>query len=152
MISVQICCNDDNGINTGRVTRMDFDQYELECEDTLWPPRGVSLHFRAAHFARGRNSSQIKIGRDIWRNFAGIGGGGNIFWISVRMAGVDCIGLMNYLMTLKYWRANAGECYLFDRFNEKKPIVPKEFFASRETLTSTPELLGRDPVEPKFGE
>jgi hypothetical protein len=127
VISVQICCNDDNGINTGRVTRVDFDQYELECEDTLWPPRGIRLNFREES-----QGTHMRLGRDEWRAIYGIGGGGNIFWISTRMAGVDCIGLMNYLMTLKYWHATAGECYLFDHFNDKKPIVPKEFFASRE--------------------
>jgi hypothetical protein len=132
VIGVQLCCNDENGIDTGRVIRVDFDQYELECEDINWPPRGVSLRFRAAHFAKRRNNTQIKIGRDIWRDIAGIGGGGNIFWISTRMSGADCIGLMNYLMRLKYWHATAGECYLFDHFNEKKPIVHSEFFKSRE--------------------
>lgn len=128
MISVQICCNDDNGISTGRAIRIDFDQYELEVEDTLWPPRGVSFQWND-----GISPTKIKFGRDIWRPALPSGGGGNIFWSAIRMSGVDCIGLMNYLMTLKYWHANAGECYLFDHFNDKQPIVPKEFFASRES-------------------
>ena len=145
MLTVQICCNDDNGIPTGRVTRVDFDLYELEVEDTLWPARGVSIRYRAAHFAKGRNNTQVRFGRDIWRNIGGMGGGGNIFWSAIRMSGVDCIGLMNYLMTLKYWRANAGECYLFDHFNDKQPIVPKEFFASRHEAIP---IEGRDPLEP----
>ena len=134
MISVQLCCNDDNGINTGRVIRVDFDQYELECEDTLWPPSGIKLSFREE--AQG---TYMRLGRDDWRTIFGMGGGGNIFWISVRMAGVDCIGLMNYLMTLKYWHATAGECYLFDQFNAKKPIVPQEFFKSRAAGAASPD-------------
>jgi len=126
MLTVSICCNDEHGIDTGRVTRVDFDEYELECEDTLWPPRGVSLSFREE-----TQGTYMRLGRDEWRAIYGVRGGGNIFWRSVRMRGVDCIGLMNYLMTLNYWHATAGECYLFDQFNDKKPIVPKDFFASR---------------------
>lgn len=136
MINVQICCNDDYGNHTGRVIRFDFDLYELEVEDTLWPPRGVRMH--VADNATGSLltfPSRVKFGRDTWRPAALGGGGGNIYWRVIRMSGVDCIGLMNYLMRLKYWHATAGECYLFDRFNGKKPIVPRDFFASRQEQT-----------------
>lgn len=128
MIHVQICCNDDNGSFTGRAIRVDFNEYELTVEDSLWPPRGVSVAFSV--------DSRVRFGRDIWRVSGGLEGyGGNIFWRNLRLSGVDAIGLMNYLMTLKYWRADAGECYLFDHFNERTPIVPKEFFASRQGET-----------------
>jgi hypothetical protein len=80
VLNVSICCNDDNGIDTGRVIRVDFDEYELECEDTLWPPRGVRLSFREeAH------GTYMRLGRDEWRAIYGIGGGGNIFWRSVML-------------------------------------------------------------------
>ena len=129
MINVSICCNDDYGSFTGRVTRISFDQYELDIEDTLWPPRGVSVSFREDL----RPGPHVKFGRDIWRLCNGLEGyGGNIFWRNIRLHGVDAIGLMNYMMTLKYWRAESGECYLFDQFNAKQRIVPQHFFASRE--------------------
>lgn len=146
MINVQICCNDDNGIHTGRVIRFDFDVYELEVEDTLWPPRGVRMHVKPN--ASTLFPELVRFGRDMWRPVLLGGGGGNIFWRVIRMRGVDCIGLMNYLMTLKYWHANAGECYLFDHFNEKTPIVPKEFFASRDKHTD----VGQGPVQTTLSE
>ena len=121
-VTVSFCCQDDHGLFTGRATRFDCQEYELEVGDTLWPACGAQLKI-----ADGR----IKVGRDIWRPFHGSGGGGNIFWLSFRVAGVDAIGIMNYLMTLKWWRAQAGECYLFDQFNAKQPIIPREFFESR---------------------
>lgn len=47
MLNVSICCNDEHGNHTGRVTRVDFDLYELEIEDTLWPPRqAIPLNVR----------------------------------------------------------------------------------------------------------
>jgi hypothetical protein len=138
MITVSICCNDDNGFSTGRAVRIDFDQYELELEDTLWPPRGVKFEWN------GPAPTKIKFGRDIWRPVVLAGDGGNIFWQNIRMTGIDCIGLMNYLMTLKHWRANAGECYLFYQFNAKKPIVPKDFFKSREPVTTPCDPGGRE--------
>jgi hypothetical protein len=131
MINVQLCCNDDNGIFTGRAVRVDFGDYELTCEDTLWPPRGVAVAFRES--GARNNRPAVCFGRDIWRPCNGLEGfGGNIFWRNLRMHGVDVIGLMNYLMQLKYWHATEGECYLYDKFNAKQRIVPAEFFASRE--------------------
>ena len=127
MLHVQICCNDQNGLFTGRATRVDFNEYELTVEDSLWPPVGVKVQF---------TDTRVKFGRDIWRPTPGLGGyGGNIFWRGLRMSGIDCIGLMNYLMTLKHWRADAGECYLFDQFNSKQPIDPRAFFRSRHKQT-----------------
>ena len=134
MLNVSICCNDDNGNHTGRVIRVDFDLYELEIEDTFWPPRGVRIHWMDGSNG-GVFSNRVRFGRDIWRPAIPGGFGGNIYWRTLRMSGVDCIGLMNYLMTLKYWHATAGECYLYDHFNEKKPIVPRDFFKSREEQT-----------------
>ena len=138
MLNIQICCNDDYGIFTGRATRIYFNEYELTVEDTLWPSRGVAVKFD--------NPGNVRFGRDIWRQSYGLGGyGGNIFWRNIKLHGVDAIGLMNYLMTLKYWHATEGECYLFDQFNSKRRIVPKDFFASRhEQATGVP---GRGPVD-----
>jgi hypothetical protein len=129
MVVVSFCCNDDYGTFTGKVIRFDCQEYELECEDTWWPPRGVKFEYRTFGDLQG---FEIRLGRDIWRRAWGGAYGGNIFWRTFQVAGVDALGMMNYLMRNKYWHATAGECYLYDQFNAKRPIVPGEFFKSRE--------------------
>jgi hypothetical protein len=129
MIHVSFCCNDDYGNFKGSAWRISFSEYELDVEENLWPPHGVGLKFDET--MRADQSGRLKVGRDIWRPYAGRCGGGNIYWQMVRMAGIDAIGIMNYLMRLKHWHAEGGECYLFDQFNAKQLIDPRTFFATR---------------------
>jgi hypothetical protein len=137
VITVSFCCDDDYGSLTGKAIRVDFQKYELSVVDTLWPPAGVTLSFQLAdNQVVPPIKAAVKIGRDIWREIYGRGSGGNIFWSSVLVRGVDAIAMMNYLMKLKWWRAESGECYLFDQFNAKRPIDPKAFFESRKRETS----------------
>jgi hypothetical protein len=132
MITVSLCCQDERGSWTGRATSIHFDEYELETTEAAYPQSGVRIKLGTQ---REDNKRVLRVGRDIWREIHGEGSGGNIFWYAVLLRGVDAIGLMNYLMKLKWWRSEGGECYLFDQFNAKQPIDPKAFFASRETLS-----------------
>lgn len=123
MIRVSFCCLDERGNFTGKVTHVDFHEYELTVEDTFLPARGAtfSLHM-----------GKVRIGRGAWDMQAPVVSGGNIFWLSTQVRGVDALGMMNYLMRLKGWHATEGERYLYDQFNAKQFIDPRAFFASRE--------------------
>jgi len=51
---------------------------------------------------------------------------GNWCWDAAWIAGVDAVGIANYLARLKYWHCEYAPTEFFDKFNAKQLIAPAD--------------------------
>lgn len=117
---VCFACNDpDNGQFTGRADSIEIDFNNgtvLSCR----------LQGTDIKIGLNQNLSSIKIGRLRVPIRAYFSWHGNWCWDSATVDAVDAIRLFSYLSKLKHWHCEEAPDFLFDAFNNKRPISLKD--------------------------
>src|SRR6266704_2992953 len=115
-IIVSFACNDpDNGDPLGRASACHIE--DLELQNTLIGGGDVKVSFKGELLSVGRLRVPF-----LWSK----GWYGNWCWDGYGMPAESALAIVNYLMKLKYWRCEGGECKAFDKFNAKQPLSLEE--------------------------
>jgi hypothetical protein len=124
-IVVSFACNHpDNGDFLGRFEACHIGDFELQCTMI-----GSSVKLRKVPFkdpVPGKPFGALHVGRLEVGYFYWTCWFGNWCWDGFSVADEDAVAIVNYLMKLKYWTCEGGECKALHKFNAREPLTLEE--------------------------
>jgi hypothetical protein len=111
LISVMLCCNDEQGRMSGRLWACHTDEIELASQYADWGPKLVFLE--GAVRIGGKRFTHH--GRGSWV--------GNIFWEAVSMEMEEFCRLLNWPRFRRWFDIEAGPCVIVDAWDKRREIT-----------------------------
>lgn len=125
-IIVSFACNDpNNGDQLPTASACHIDDFELQ--NTLIGGGNVKVSHTAfpERLSTGERG-MLFVGHIRVEYYWHKGWYGNWCWDGYSMPAKNALAIVNYLMKLKWWRCEGGECNAFDKFNAKQPLTLEE--------------------------